>query len=321
MDEALAAQMRIVEEIETDPDRLAMEQCNVAIYMIDKGEHQAALQVFEAFLLVLISRHPSDHSNQALTLFWIACCQQNLGYLDKALSRQEAALEKARLTQNFDTVESQTHNLGSVLQDLGRIEEALKLYQDALALATKTENPLWKANHLRSIAKLQHLKGDSIEANRLLAESIAIREAIGDLRGVASAVCTQGSWHLIEGDIKAAEEKALEGLHRENDLRGRGYDAKLLLAEVRAAQGNWIEAERLARSSLETNAEEGSWSRRNLLAIAALFQDKVEIARAEFEYSCTESEEWVARCPRNAEALAGKGLACAGLVVLGIDKR
>ena len=311
-EEALSLQNRLIQEVDGGPYENPKHRLNAAIYSEDNGNVKTALEVLE-------EAHDQLHlgDQERVILDHLGSLYLTLGHFDRAIQLKKDALVDAEASNDLDEIEAQTHNLADSLEAVGCVEEALTLYRKALQLADKTENPLWRANHLSAIADIQWDKGDTVEAATLLDEATAILQRIGGFSEVMSCEHSKAKWLLLDGDATEAERKASEVKAQSTKLRRREYTSDLLLARVKATQSDWEEVERLARVTLETHIEESTIERRTLLAIAFLYQNKAQQARSAFNEVLAEATERISRSDRNSGALAHKALSSIGLATLG----
>ena len=314
-EEAVQYQSKLIDEMEDDPFDQLLEKCNMYIFGKSMGQLKRALPDFERLCEILNERRwpPRDH---CVALHQLGDICKNLGYFDRAIRHQEEALARAKETDDPDNIEAQIHNYASSIRTMGRIDEALDLYKEALDLAKVTRNPLWEANHLSAIGEIERDKGNLGEAYRQFDAELAIRQRIGDVRGIIDNQRREATWLLESGDVSAAESIAKECLAQTLDVRGHTYRIDILLARIKLAEGEWSEAERLAQKSLETNVDEGTFARRNVLAIALAQQGRKKAAISAFKDALDEATEWLDRCDRNADALCHKAISSIGLAIL-----
>lgn len=159
-----------------------------------------------------------------------AGAQFNLGNALMRLGRIEEATVSYRTALQIHPEFAQAHsNLGDCLQELGRFDDAVASYARALAVDhTLAETCFNQGNALRAQAKLDEAIASYRQALKLKPEMIECHASIGTaLR--------------LQGNTNAAEASCQHALQINADF----IPAILVMAEVRADQGRFTEAEAL----------------------------------------------------------------------------
>ncbi len=178
-----------------------------------------------------------------------------------------------------------------VLQRIGRYEEALSCYRQALPGLRRDGDSLWEARLLGNRGPLRAYLGDHRGALRDLQRCAEVAEANGLRNQLARAKQNLGFAMILAGDVPAA----LELLDEAADVRQeRGDDGSLLLdrAEALLTAGLGAEASESAAAALIGLEERGlaydAAEARLLFARAALSAGRPQDARAAAERAATE---------------------------------
>jgi predicted ATPase/DNA-binding SARP family transcriptional activator len=163
--------------------------------------------------------------------------------------------------------------------------------QLAQALARAPAATASRAKALETAGSLAYRQADYRSARSLQEESLAIRRAIGDRRGLAASLRNLGLVSLHQGDYGAAHSLHEESLAINRELGNRWGIAVSLrdLGSVAHTEGEYVAARSLYEESLAILRELGDRvgianSLRNMGSIAFL-QGKYETARSLFEES------------------------------------
>ncbi len=320
-EKAIAEQNRLIAMKEDAGKDVTVERTNLAIFEFEKGKFSEALKVFSTYRREhVLTYYPNP--DLPTVLHWISQCHEGMGRLNEALELQQQAYDAAVALCDNDILEAQTHNLASAYQCLNQHAEAKRLVVEALALADKTGNPLWKANHLSLLSSLLYDEGDIAGAKRENGENISLRKKIGDMDGLAWALQKEARWALLAGAADTAKTLATNALEQvpngSANVRGKSWTA---LAESYADLNEWQEAERLLRSVLDTLGERESFRLQALLGCCLLNQGRYEGAKKAFTCAITEAREWIGRCTQNVDAHANLGFGLTGLAILGANTR
>ncbi|MBI3998700.1 MAG: tetratricopeptide repeat protein [Armatimonadetes bacterium] len=197
-------------------------------------------------------RAMGDGQGMARTMAWYGRSLIDSGRLEEGRHWLAEALQLAR-THHERLSEAYSLAGLAVLEHLaGSSAEAIRLYEEAIAIRQELGDPIWEANMRRHLGmhylrqgRLDEAERELQTARRLRREHGAKSEASVILRGLAEV-------YLARGDLLAASDYAEEAyaLVREPDEMNRASHAATL-ARVRAAQGRGEEVEDLFRQSLE----------------------------------------------------------------------
>jgi tetratricopeptide (TPR) repeat protein len=110
------------------------------------------------------------------------------------------------------------HHYGDVLQLAGKNDEALQAFRDMLDIAFKLDLKAKGGAAHNRIGRLHRAVGRLDEAMRHLGTGLALFEAAGDPRGIASSLDDVGKVHWMRGNYEAAERFMRQALERRQEL-------------------------------------------------------------------------------------------------------
>ncbi len=176
------------------------------------------------------------------------------------------------------------------LLNSGNLAEARALFTLAAQTARAHHERISEASSVYGLAKLAHLAGDSDEAVRLYQEAIALRQALGDPMTEANVRRNLGMHYLRWGRLDEAEQEFQtartlrweHGAKFENTMLLRG------LAEVALARGDVLTAAEYAEQALAGLTDQDEISRETVAATLGKVraaQGRVEDAEALFHES------------------------------------
>jgi tetratricopeptide (TPR) repeat protein len=175
-------------------------------------------------------------------------------FLKKALDlvddKQELAKEKSSIL----------HNLGWLYDDLGKIDEAIALYNQSLELKERVGDIQGKAATLHQLAGIYANRGDVDEAIALYNQSLEITERVGDIQGKASTLHQLARIYANRGDVDEAialYNQSLELKERVGNIQGKAATLHQL-AGIYAKRGDVDEAIALYNQSLELEERVGN---------------------------------------------------------------
>jgi tetratricopeptide (TPR) repeat protein len=168
-------------------------------------------------------------------------------------------------------------NRAAVLEQLGRYEEALAQFQEALQVARDLNNDPWTAYSLVGLGEVSRKSGDIDAAKRYVQQL----EQLGG--GVASSGIAQTRLQrlrarlaLSDGDHDRARNVARELIG--DDTKRVSPESWLTAAEIELAAGDLDAAERYARSALEQSiARQSGMSHSNATGLSWLMLSHVKL--------------------------------------------
>ncbi|WP_072621853.1 tetratricopeptide repeat protein [Spirulina major] len=152
--------------------------------------------------------------------------------------------------------------MGMFHRDLGNWDEAERLFQQALDIATTNHNSAGMATSWASLGYIENVRGNWDEAERLYRQCLAVEEELGDKSGMATSWASLGYIENVRGNWDEAERLYRQCLAVEEELGDKSGMATswASLGYIENVRGNWDEAERLYRQSLALREELGDKS-------------------------------------------------------------
>lgn len=186
-------------------------------------EHQSNMRSDEEYVAMLAAHREAAGSGRGAALAYL-----DAG--DVARARYAPAKAAEHYAKGLDLLGQEEpgrridayHHQGDVLQQLGKMEEALGSFRKMLALAYGLNlRGKGGAAHNR-IGRLHRETGVLDQAARHLGTGLALFEADGDERGIASSLDDIGKLHWLRGDYP----RALEQMRRALTMRRRIGDRR-----------------------------------------------------------------------------------------------
>ena len=169
----------------------------------------------QAFLAGLqLARKKGDEEFEGNFLGNIGNVYANQGKLEEALKSYQQALEIDKQIGNPLGEAAALCNIGSVYFQQGKLEEALKPYQQALEIHKKIGNSLGEAQDLCNIGNVYANQGKLEAALKSYQQSLEIHKQIGNPLGEAQALGNIGLVYEAQGK----SEKALQYLKQARDI-------------------------------------------------------------------------------------------------------
>jgi tetratricopeptide (TPR) repeat protein len=317
LDEAVRFQKKLIEYSTQETDEFEKLRITANLFIIesDLKSPQENLESFLFFLEELKTKYPWNKQNIAVTHLNIATNYKALGYYEKAIEHAKESLEIRELYGNLDEIEGATHNYGDAIEEIDR-NEAIAYYKRALEMAEKSGNPLWKANHLSSLASCYFDNGKIDYAIQKIKEAIQIRKEIGDLGGEAGNNRNLAKYLLHKGKIDEAKTICNQVLEQAKDLGLNLSSYYTTSSEILLEEGKIEEAFETVNKALEYSRS-ASYSLYNLAGVICFLLDKISPSKDYFQKALSEAETYISRSAKNASAIAAKALALAGLAKLG----
>lgn len=253
--EMLALSFRSDEEtLRNDPGDLSA-LVRIGISSLIQKKYERALEVFRDVLEK--NRALKAKVSEAKTLTNIARSYAGLEDWGHALENAERAIELLKESDDTEALMFATESYALALENLGRVEEAIKAYRDAERLARsigRTRSVVFSASRAGRLA------GDSSQKEELLVRAVEAAESIGEWKPVSLALRSLASFYLESGATKEARDlyfRQISGAEEEGDTRGIAI-AHDNLGVVCALEGRYQEAEQSFRRSLWIDEELGS---------------------------------------------------------------
>jgi eukaryotic-like serine/threonine-protein kinase len=155
-----------------------------------------------------------------------------VGRLDINSGKPQASLDPLNralaLSVQFDNREQKAaslHLIGLAYWRLNKPDEALRNYQEELAIWRAIGQKGGIALSLNEMAKVQQILGDNKAALSNFQQALEIRREIDDKRGLGDTLVDMGNFYLDRGDHDQALKMYKEALQIERDLGDEGMQA------------------------------------------------------------------------------------------------
>lgn len=253
---------------------------------IDLQEHRfadAERQVLRALEIYEQAQAPAavDHA-----LTFLGVIRQGQGRLPEALELYGGLRVRARRAGNVQLAQSLALNIGGVLGDLGRLEEASQAFDESLSLAREQGNAVHESLSLIRLAGVSWRRGRWAAARAQLLAAIQSSQGAGRPILAETARIELGHLGLLTGAWSEAEQALAEAranLELLEQTRSRSELARAMWAEA-AGQLGRPDALREAAAAVETLRQtwpdEGLARGLSSLGLLCLAAGKVEEARA-----------------------------------------
>jgi tetratricopeptide (TPR) repeat protein/transcriptional regulator with XRE-family HTH domain len=146
---------------------------------------------------------------------------------------------------------------GFALQWIGELDEAVRRYEQCLALSRQAEAQSEEGEALARLGQVAQVRGRLDEAEAFYRQSLAIRREVGDLQGEGSVIARLGQVARARGRLDEAEAFYRQSLAiRRQIFDRRGESANLgQLGQTYAARGRLDEAEAFLLQALAIHQE------------------------------------------------------------------
>ncbi|NJM41667.1 MAG: tetratricopeptide repeat protein [Anaerolineae bacterium] len=175
----------------------------------------------------------------------IGSLRHTLAQDDKAESAFEEALKYHRMTPSRTGEIATLHNLGQLLLDIGKWDQAIEKLTNALELdQTTTKNPLQQGHVLHTLGKAYEAKGDVQAALQQYKAALDRFRAIENRPGIAFVLNNIGLTQLKRDAYAEAEPPLQEALRIFHELGYRTDQSEVLsnLGYLQKQRGNISEA-------------------------------------------------------------------------------
>ncbi|HEY1252935.1 MAG TPA: tetratricopeptide repeat protein [Thermoanaerobaculia bacterium] len=274
--------------------------------LLMRTDPRGALRAAETALAEARSRQ--ERSIEANALLDRSVAAQTLGKSDKA-----PVEEAMRIFSEIGDPGGEAraaHKLGDIQFDEGDANGASASFQHAVDVSDRIGYVQEKAAAIASLSRVASLRGNSADAERLIAEANSIWRAVPDRRQLPWGLNALGSIRLGQGKLDEAIALHREAMKISRENGSYLHDSYSGLIAALAAQGKLEEASSLAEEALKTSRDraETSWiaqhavdlgslelERGRLPEAGRLLGESLEIRRKLREYTVPESELQVAR--------------------------
>jgi eukaryotic-like serine/threonine-protein kinase len=277
-----------------DAEKVAHAHASLAQFYIEVGKAPAAARA--ALPLLEYARAHGDKLAEAEGLRLRAAVARLIGQNDEALRLGEAALAAADGdgAEHLRTRATILNGQGTTLWAMGRLEQAIEAYAEALVIYRALRLPRLEARALNNMGIVFAALGEYEEALAHYKSALKIDQALGDRAGIAYKLGNIGQAYADLGDRDRAESylgKAMKIAVETGDGSSEA-DAAVSLGQVKLARGDHDAATQLFERGLElaTAARERYQEIRALeyIAMAQLGRGQAPEGALELARSATE---------------------------------
>ena len=172
--------------------------------------------------------------------------QKGLEHLATALN---LAIQAGNEEQKADILQA----IGVGYADMHRLDEALRSYEDSLAIKRRLNLKSGAATSLNTIANVQNALGKSDLALKNFNESLEIRREIGDKAGIGDVLIDLGTFYVDRGQPDEALNLYKQSLQIQVDLSNEQNRALLLnnIGNIYLGQGDYQDARTYFEQALQ----------------------------------------------------------------------
>lgn len=189
----------------------------------------------------------------ARALLRLGMFQRDTGLYQEARVNLETSVAALRSLTISDDLARALQLLSTVSRQTGQFAEAERYLEESLELCRTIDDELLRAYTLYSLALLKRELGQYDAARELLETCLAIREQMGDFKGVILITSQLGTLaREVEGNSLKARQYTERALELSRQLRDKKNEAIELnnLATIAFDEGNFEESEGLLKTSL-----------------------------------------------------------------------
>jgi tetratricopeptide (TPR) repeat protein len=135
--------------------------------------------------------------------------------------------------------------LGCVYRDTGRLDEAERYFNDALAYAKRQKSLKEMAKSIGLLGDVARYRGEYDEAELLYRRSLQLLIELGDRPGIAISWASLGENELEQGNLESAEIHLKKALVSMKNLKMTWHIAEINwdLTKIYRAKGDWNQAQ------------------------------------------------------------------------------
>ncbi len=145
----------------------------------------------------------------------LAIVERNLGEIEKAITLEQQAMEIFERIGDIKMKAATLHQLGIIYADQGEVERAIAFYQQSLELQEKIGNLQGTTATLHQLAGIYANQGDVERAIAFYQQSLELQEKIGNLQGKAATFAMLGQ---LLADEKGDFDQALNYLQQSLEI-------------------------------------------------------------------------------------------------------
>ncbi|MBL4755386.1 MAG: tetratricopeptide repeat protein [Flavobacteriales bacterium] len=142
----------------------------------------------------------------------------NHGNVSEALKYFQQSLAIQNEINDLDGMASSLGNIGRIYDSQGNIAQALECYHQSLKIGEQTGDKYGIANCLISLGRLYNTQGEVEKAEQYFHKSLKLQEKIGDKRGAAQSLANLGFLHQNRNEITEARAYYERGLNLHEEI-------------------------------------------------------------------------------------------------------
>jgi tetratricopeptide (TPR) repeat protein len=192
----------------------------------------------------------------ANTSFYIQDHYQLIGLYPQAFELNQEVLTKNAGEKHISIA---LVNMGLIFKLYGQNDQALKLYEQSLAIKQRIGDRQGEGATLNNISQIYDAKGDYDTALRYLEQSLAITQQIGDRKGEGATLNNLATTAYAKGDYDTALrylEQSLAIMQQIGDRKGEGATLNNI-SQIYDAKGDYDTALRYLEQSLAIQQQIG----------------------------------------------------------------
>ncbi len=163
-----------------DREGSAAALAEVAVYHLNRGEHNKALELYEEADRIrgrTDTQNLTDHS-----LLMLGVVHRKLGHFDKALGYLKALLARGETENVASSIATASHHIAWVYLDLNQLAEARQAAEQAQTLYAKIKDPRGLSDADEQFGEICLREGNLPGAVHWLKQSVVTRSALSGLR-------------------------------------------------------------------------------------------------------------------------------------------
>ncbi len=206
-----------------DPQAEAVQLFQKGMELLNSGESQAALEIFQQVLEII--RRLRQPLGEAGTFNQMGLAYYNLGEYQQALESYQDALTIYTQENNLNGQGVTLTNLGELYQNIGQYQKALESHEKALAIFEKLQDIPQQGAIISNLGVVYQTLGQYQEALKFYKKALKINRDFGDSRRQATILNNMG---LIYDKLEEYEQaidyyqEALALAQQEGDRMEKG---------------------------------------------------------------------------------------------------
>ncbi|MDP1624380.1 MAG: tetratricopeptide repeat protein, partial [bacterium] len=283
----------------------------------DIGDSQKCIQCHNKVLE--IAKEEKDRAYESISLGNLGAAYQYLGDIHKAIKFYEQALVIAREIGEKKTAGNQLGNLGAAYNYLGETRKSIEFYEQALMTRREIDDHIGEGVDLSNLGEQYFKLGEYDKSNDFYRSALQNARETGNKYGESKRLNGLASVYLEKGDLQNAIKHAQESIQIGQEMSSPEVciESSNTLAVTLLLSGILKDALHVVQEAEKYDQPYYNFNISSLHGIIALRQGERETAQEAFAKSIAQADEILAKTPEYYSALDAKGLALAGLLVIG----